>query len=153
MNMMWRAMTFGLAIACATLGGCTSSTEPGQSDLSLARQRWASSNIRSYDFTASRSCFCAPQSLRSVTVSVTDGVVTRRVFADTGEPVPESDSEFSTVEGLFDIVQAALTRHAARVDASYDPVRGVPISISIDGNLQVADDEVYYGVSGFRTRY
>jgi len=148
---MRRTITFALEIVVAALGACTDATAP-ESDLAVSRQRWAMSNIRSYDFTASRSCFCAPQSLRSVTVSVTNGVVTRRVFADTGEPAPASESEFSTVEALFDIVQGALARHAAVVDASYDPALGVPVRISIDGSFQIADDEVSYGVSGFHAR-
>lgn len=140
MKMMRLTIALGLSIAFGALDACTDVTAP-ESQLALARQRWALSNISSYDFTASRSCFCAPQSLRSVTVSVTNGVVTQRVYADTGEPVPASESEFSTVEGLFDIVQAALARHAALVDASYDPALGVPLSISLDGNFQIADDE------------
>lgn len=151
MTIRRRTITFALGIVVTALGACTNTTAP-ESDLALARQRWALSNIRSYDFTASRSCFCAPQSLRSVTVSVTNGVVIRRVYADTGEPAPASESEFSTVEALFDIVQAALAQHAAVVDASYDPALGVPMSISIDGSFQIADDEVGYYVSAFHSR-
>ena len=151
MNMQSRAITFGVAIAFSALGACTNATAP-ESDLAVARQRWALSNIRSYDFTASRSCFCGPPSLRPVTVSVTNGVVTRRIYADTGESAPASESEFSTVEALFAIVQAAVARHAALVDASYDPALGIPLRISIDGSFQVADDEVSYSVKGFHAR-
>ncbi|CAN5902062.1 hypothetical protein BH11GEM2_BH11GEM2_11420 [soil metagenome] len=98
------------------------------------------------------SCFCTTDALRAVTVSVTDGVVTRRVYADTGEPIPASNNTFSTVEALFDIIGSAIARHAQRVDVSYDPVRGVPSRISIDGSFQVADDEVWYSVRDFRAR-
>jgi hypothetical protein len=151
MTLMRRAIVFGLVMAYGALGACSDATAP-ESDLALARQRWALSNIQSYDFTASRSCFCAPASLRPITVTVTNGVVTRRVYADTGDPAPASETEFSTVEALFDIVQSALARHAAVVDTAYDPALGVPLSISIDGNFQIADDEVSYGVSGFHAR-
>ena len=150
MNAIQRAITLGLLAALGALTGCDL-TSPQESDLARARQRWALSNIRSYDFTAARSCFCLQQALRPVTVTVTNGAVTQRTYADTGEPVPSTESEFTTVEGLFDIIQAAIARHAAVVDARYDPETGVPLGISIDNNLQTADDEVSYGVAAFHT--
>lgn len=151
MNSMQRTIGVGLVAALGALSACDA-TSPQESELALARQRWALSNIRSYDYTAGRSCFCAPQALRPVTVTVTNGVVTQRVYADTGEPVPSTESEFTTVEALFGIIQAAIARHAAVVDVRYDPDRGVPLAISIDNNLQTADDEVSYGVGAFHVR-
>ena len=139
-------------MACVSLGACDITTAPGESELAQARQRWTLSNIRSYDYTASRSCFCAPASLRSITVTVTNGVVTARVYAGSGEPVPAADSEFSTVEAWFGVVQAALARHADLVDVKYDPALGVPLSIAIDGSFQAADDEVTYSLGNFRVR-
>src|SRR5947209_7426436 len=85
-------------VALGALWGCGSITAPEAHDLAQARQHWALSNIRSYEFTASRSCFCAPASLRPIKVVVTDGVVTQRVYAGSSEEVPDSPSEFSTVE-------------------------------------------------------
>lgn len=151
MNSIQRTIRVGLMATLGALSACDS-TSPQASDLAQSRQRWALSNIRSYDYTAARSCFCAPAALRPVTVTVTNGAVTQRAYADTGDPVPSTATEFTTVEGLFDIIQAAITRHAAVVDVSYDPQRGVPLSIWIDTNLQVADDEVSYGVGAFHAR-
>lgn len=120
--------------------------------MALARQRWALSNTRSYDYMISRSCFCTADAQRPVTVSVTNGIVTRQVYADTGEPVATVIRDYGTIEALFDIVAAALARHADRVDASYDPVRGVPINIWIDTSFQTADEEFGYNVSVFHAR-
>ena len=143
------AMQLALVIA---MSGCSSSTAPEQHDLAQARQRWALSNVRSYDYTIRRSCECAPDAVRAVTVSVTNGVVTRRVYADTGAPVPEATESFTTVDALFEIIDAALVRHAAVVNASYDQTRGVPLGISIDFDLQMVDDEVSYSVLAFTPR-
>jgi hypothetical protein len=151
MNSIQRTITVGLLAAIGAQSAC-GSTSPQESELARARQRWALSNIRSYDYTAVRSCFCAPAALRPVTVTVTNGAVTQRVYADTGDPVPSTATEFTTVEALFDIIQAAIARHAAVVDVTYDPQRGVPLSISIDNNLQAADDEVSYIVRAFHAR-
>jgi Family of unknown function (DUF6174) len=141
-----------LAVTLGALGACQSATAPGESDLALARQRWAQSNVRSYDYTISRSCFCTPESMRPVTVSVTNGIVTRQVYADTGGPVATAIPDFTTVDALFDVIDAAFARHADRVDASYDPIRGVPLSIWIDASFQMADEEFGYSVSAFRAR-
>lgn len=151
MQLRIRTITWGLMLL-AEVGACSSTTAPGETDLALARQRWALSNVRSYDYTASRSCFCAPASLRPITVTVTNGVVTRQVYADTGEPVPTAIPDFSTIDAFFDVVEAAYARHADRVDATYDPASGVPISIWIDASFQTADEEFGYSVRAFRPR-
>lgn len=141
-----------MGVALVALMACSSTTAPGEHDLALARQRWALSNIRSYDYVIARSCFCTAESMRPVTVTVTNGVVTRQVYADTGEPVAAAIPDYSTVEALFDVIDAAHARHADRVEASYDPVRGVPLSIWVDASFQTADEEFGYGVSAFRAR-
>ena len=134
------------------VGACSATTAPGETDLALARRRWALSNVQSYDYTASRSCFCAPASLRPITVTVSNGVVTRQVYADTGEPVPAAIPDFSTIDAFFDLVDAAYARHADRVDATFDPASGVPISIWIDTSFQTADEEFGYSVRAFHQR-
>lgn len=148
-----RSITLWQTIALCTVIACSSSTAPGQHDLAFARQRWSLGNLRSYEYVGRRSCGeCWPDAVRPITVTVTDGVVTGRVYADTGSPVPSSVTDFTTVESLFALVEAAYARHAALVDASYDPVTGVPLSIFIDGNLQAVDDEAGYYVSAFHSR-
>jgi hypothetical protein len=144
-----RTASVMFAIVLGAVGACSSATAPGQTDLALAKQRWALSNIRSYDYVISRSCFCTTESMRPVTVTVTNGVVTSQVYSDTGEPVATAIPDYSTVDALFDVVDAAFARHADRVDALYDPVNGVPLHIWIDASFQMADEEFGYGVSAF----
>ena len=149
---MRRSVALLQLIALGVVIGCNSSTAPDQHDLALARQRWALGNVRSYEYVGRRSCECGTDAVRPIAVTVTDGVVTRRVFADTGDPVSTLATQFATVEALFALVKAAYARHAALVYASYDPVTGVPVVISIDENLQTVDDEVGYVVSAFYSR-
>ena len=73
-------------------------------------------------------------------------------YADTGEPVLTAIPDFSTIDAFFDVVEAAYARHADRVDATYDPASGVPISIWIDASFQTADEEFGYSVRAFRPR-
>lgn len=147
-----RTRRFVLVAAVGVLGACTSATAPGETDLALARQRWALSNVRSYDYTIQRECFCAPAWTLPVTVTVTNGLVTGQVYADTGLPVPEFIPDFTTVDALFGVVERAYTDHADGVTASYDPTTGVPLSIAIDPSFHTADEEVSYSVSMFHAR-
>ena len=54
-----------------------------------------------------------------------------------------------TIEGLFDEIQGAVDGSAASLDVVYDALTGLPVSISIDWDLQIADEEVSYLASGF----
>lgn len=74
------------------------------------------------------------------------------VYADSGEPASAAATTYGTVEVLFDLIERALAQHAEVVDVSYDPARGVRISIAIDGSRQIADDEVLYTVFAFTPR-
>ena len=152
MNVMQRRIGFGLLVLLGSMSACSALTSPEQSDLARAKQRWALSNIRSYDYVIARSCFCAPTSLRPVTVTVTNGVVTRQVYSDTGEPVATTIPEYGTIEALFDVIGSAFAQRADRVDATYDPATGVPLSVWIDSNFQMADEEFGYSVSAYHAR-
>lgn len=135
--------------ALSAFVACTSATAPQQTDLAVARQRWALSNVRSYNYTVYRFCECPPEWSQGITVSVSNGIVTSRINATTGQPAASSDV-FSTIDALFDTVDAAIAGHADYVNASYDSVTGVPLRISIDRSFQVIDDEYWLTVANFR---
>jgi transposase len=65
---------------------------------------------------------------------------------------PPYSSAYSTIEGLFAIIESARSRNAARLNATYDPVRGFPTSISIDYIALAVDDEISYTIRDFHVR-
>ena len=140
-----------IAAVSATLA-CTSATAPQETDLAIARQRWLLSSVQSYDYTIYRSCECPLEWRQGITISVSNGVVTRRTNVTTGAPASESATGFTTIDALFDIVAKAIAQHADLVIASYDPITGVPLHIAIDGSVQIADDEYALTVDNFRAR-
>lgn len=82
-------------------------------------------------------------------------VQSRRCVADGGplggrDVDPRFAESFPSVEVLFRVVEAAVGRHAARVEARYDPVRGYPTSLYIAYDTNVADEELGYQVQAFR---
>ncbi len=109
-----------------------------QAALDEARARWEAADIADYTFTYRPVCFCPPQVF---TVVVEDGVVAA-VDADgeggavTGEP--------TTVDAVFDDLQAAIDDGVFSITAEYDAELGYPVSTWIDVDLRMADEE--YGI-------
>ncbi|MEP7001727.1 MAG: DUF6174 domain-containing protein [bacterium] len=150
---MTRRSALAVSLALALAGGCRDITGSTAGQLASARERWAANGTASYDFTISLSCFCAPNALRPVVVVVSNGVVHGRKYKDTGADVtPPFSTAYSTIEGLFGIVEDARSRNAAQLDVVYDPERGYPTRISIDYVAKAIDDEVAYTVTDFHVR-
>ena len=132
--------------------GCSSITG-AESDFERAHVRWSSRRPAAYDYTMRLSCFCGSEVTRPVVIVVRGNLVESRTYADNGAPVPaQYDIVFPTIDGLFDTIQKAFDQRAARVDVSYDPAMGYPVSIALDGATNVADDESSYTLSNFPVR-
>jgi hypothetical protein len=133
------------------LGACSDATGPDDAAALLAQNRdlWASAGVTSYRYTISRSCECVPESAGPVTVEVRDGQVVDRRYAS-GAAVNLQYSEiFTTVPGLFAIIQEAVDLPAASLAVRYHEQFGYPESIAIDRVAGAVDDEVSYRVTGF----
>ena len=128
-----------------------------QQALNANRAKWEAQGIDDYSFTVQRSCFCTPDSTRPINVQVRNGSVTSATYADTGETVPD-DRAYNkqsiyntlTVDGLFNSIDQAIKGGAAQVDVTYDKQFGLPTSIYVDQNQQMADEEYGMTVSNFR---
>ena len=127
-----------------------------QQALDANRKKWDSLGIDDYSFTLQRSCFCTPDSTRPVNIKVRDGSVTSARYADTNELIPDDrqtnkQSIYNmNADGVFNLVEQGIKSGAAQVDVKYDAQYGLPTSIYIDQNQQMADEEVGYTISNFR---
>jgi hypothetical protein len=142
------------ALAVLALIACSDPTAPDAvTDLAVAKRLWAANAPASYQYTFSRSCFCGIEFTRPVIVTVRNGAVESVRYADTGALVaPAMVVGFTTIEGVFALVDEAIAKHAASVTAQYDPARGYPVSIFIDFIAGMADDEMGYGIQDFVVR-
>ena len=132
--------------------GCSSITG-SESERDRAHARWTSQRPAAYDYTMRLSCFCGSEVTRPVVIVVRGDLVESRTYADNGAAVPaQYNIVFPTIDGLFDTIQKAFDQRAARVDVSYDPALGYPVSIALDGATNVADDESSYTLSNFHVR-
>ncbi len=138
-------------LGLALLSACGTPTGPGDQAEFLSRNMalWARRGPASYQYILSRSCKCLPEVTQPVTIVVRNLVVAERHYL-TGAPVdPQYDAIFSSVPGLFDLIQQALDANAPGIAVRYNRQLGYPESIQIDWVAGTADDEVSYRISDF----
>ena len=138
------AAALGLAFA-AGAGAQTS-------DIGAARARWEAAGIDSYRYTYQKYCECQPKAPPQTFVTVSDGRVTDvfHVHADSDRQVPARSGSLEyywTIEGLFDLLEAATSRDAV-VRMQFDETLGYPLSVYIDYYPDIFGDEVDVRVTG-----
>lgn len=103
-----------------------------------ARATWDALNADDYSFALQRACFCDPDWLGPFEVHVEAGEVVSVTRG--GERVPTDRA--LTIDGLLDLLQDALDRDAESIGAAFDPTTGAPLTLFIDYDIRVADEEV-----------
>jgi len=143
---MIRRLLHSLVLGVA-LAGCSHPLAPTRA-VAEAQQLWQRTRPTNYRFTLAVGCFCG--FVGPVVIEVHgDSVVGRRVQA-TGDVLdPRFGTSYTTIDGLFTVINQAYADHADHVDVRFDPTRGYPTSIAIDREERAADDEVGYAVTGF----
>ena len=111
--------------------------------LNEQRAKWALAGITSYVYEGSAECFCLPEFVAPHRVTVTNGVVTELLFADTLLPdgSPDSLRSYLPIEGLFDFLQGRIDGKWMTVEAMFDPALGYPVMLFTDLSAQIADDQ------------
>lgn len=113
-------------------------------DLAGAWQRWQSRGIDDYVLTVRLSCFCVPtDAVRTVVRN--DSI--RRVTQGHTQLRP---GRGHSMDELFTMIREASV-DADRVEVDYTR-RGVPVSLTIDPDEMMADEETYYTVRLSRLR-
>lgn len=136
-------------VAVLALTGCGGLTPPEGSlaELEAATQRWTANRPATYQYGVRRICFCGTEVTDPVRVTVTGNTVTSRVYIASGQPVPANwEDLFPTVDGLFDVLRAAIDQNAHSISVMYDASNGVPLDFSIDYAVNIADEELAFTV-------
>jgi len=126
----------------------------GGSELSRNQQKWQDANITHYRFELSIGCFCAFRDQMPLTVEVRDEQIVHMATVD-GTLVLDTDQNYefyaphATIDLLFAEIEAAVKEGADSVTVTYDPTYGFPTEIAIDYSQEIADEEMYYSISGF----
>lgn len=144
---LWRAALVALV---AVLSACNPFSPLGREkdELEAARRVWRNQGLTSYEFRVEHGCFCVARG--AALVRVQDGRPVSVTYVETGAPVTPDPFLPLTVEGLFDVIGDAIEEEADRVDVSYDSALGYPLTIAIDFDPRIADEEQYYQASNLR---
>ncbi|UOG92977.1 MAG: DUF6174 domain-containing protein [Candidatus Thiothrix sulfatifontis] len=118
-------------------------------DLLAAETKWRQHKPAHYRYTLQRSCFCTPEFRKPIDIEVSGSTVTQSTVDGVALAL-ERRADALTVEDLFDIIRKSVDSKAARISVQYDQDNGRPLSISIDQNLQMADEEMHYTASDFK---
>ena len=126
----------------------------GGSEFSRNLEKWNDANITHYRFSINISCFCAFRDQMPLTVEVRDGQIVHMATVD-GTLVLDTDQNYefyaphATIDLLFAELDAAFNDGADSVTVTYDATYGFPTEIGIDYSQEIADEEMYYSISGF----
>jgi len=129
-----------LAAAACGVTGPSGRHAGEQARLDQARAQWRAQGIADYTYVFSRGCFCVEEAREPVTITVRGGAIASVVSVAGG--APRDPAQYTTVEGLFDLVQDAIDQDAATIRTEYDPARGYLTSAWLDISERLADEEM-----------
>jgi hypothetical protein len=113
-----------------------------QANLDAARARWAAAGYDHYSALFRWLCFCVPDYVAPVRLTVQDGAIVEVSYAEGAGVQGTSDPErYMTVDELFDLLQEAIDANAYRIDVEYHPTLGYPTDAFIDYDAMMADEE------------
>jgi hypothetical protein len=125
---------------------------PEQSELESALETWDSLHPAQYTFTWQRSCECTSDTTRPIQITVTGNAITNAVYVDTQLAVSaDVRSNLLTIEGVFDEIQQAIADGAYAVTVTYDQTSGAPLTVGVDYDEHLADEELALLISDVHT--
>ena len=134
-------------LALLFITGCGSDGarfEEIQKQLTAAQQRWQQNEPEYYRYNYNLGCFCGVSGLYDVSVVNGDFILATDLI--TQEPDNHLSEQFKpflySVEDSFRLIQQAINDDAYTLEVSFDSQYGYPTAINIDGDLNIADDEL-----------
>lgn len=146
---MLRATAAGMLWLGALVSGCQSHAANCAADptIDAARSTWQTRHVEDYRFVWQQSCFCLPDAVQPIVVTVRHGEI---VSATDRSGAPVSDdirANLMTIAALYRYVDAAQCKaDEIRVSATPD---GVPNAVFIDRSRSIADEEFSVTISEF----
>ena len=112
------------------------------------RELWEAQGITDYQLEFRWNCFCAPDYVEPVVISVTrGGTVNSVVFAKKKLPVDRRVSaDYPSIDGLFDLIQDAIDRPAFHISVTYHAELVYPLTAAIDYDQKIMDEEMGFQV-------
>ena len=129
--------------------GCQTHAASCDSDpaIAAAQSAWQARHLDDYRFTWQQTCFCLPDAVQPIVVTVRHGAIVSATDRSGAAVSDEVRSNLMTITALYRYVDDAQCKAAeVRATASKD---GVPEKVHVDPSRSVADDEFDVTISEF----
>jgi len=143
-------------ITLSSASGCTGSVPREFTD---NKELWESKDLRDYDFTLERQCFCPEDWRGPVDIQVRNGSAVSMTYVSDGTDVDEEKfGDVDTIDKLFVLLEDAYSgtgefeEAADSITAEYDSEMGYPLNMYIDESQMIADEEQGYTVTNLTAR-
>ena len=151
---MKQAPVFGAVVLSLLLTGCAGAGKDTDvspaSTIEEARALWQSQGVKGYEVTIEQTCFCPPDLLQPMRVTVREGKVIDIEGLEQPLNHPDIlDERRLTIEGLLDLIEQA-RGSADKLVVEYDAQYGFPASLEVDYSPFIADDEFSYRLTDFQ---
>ena len=118
-----------------------------QLKLDQNQRKWTSAMVSNYQFNFRWECYCSPEYVGPVNISVRENRIDGAAFVEDDVPVAvEGLERYRTIEGLFDLLQEGIDKDAHTISAEYHPELGYPVKASIDYEEYTIDEELGFGI-------
>jgi hypothetical protein len=137
-------MALVLALGAAA---CSSPFSPHEVRvLAAARAQWGQRPFADYTFEARRGCFCLPEQVGPVQITVRQGAIESVTLLETDEPV--DPTYWFTIEELFERIPSWAEYDGVEdVSVEYDPTLGFPSRVEVRPDEGIADAGETYIIS------
>jgi hypothetical protein len=141
------ALVVALATGCSELPGGNGRLPD---DLADARASWRSKLASGYSVTWQQMCLCLADMVRPIQIRVSAGAIASAIYVDDQQPVGQpTRSSLMTIDEVFEVLVEAVEDGAVQVDVDYDPTWSFPVSVYIDYDRRIADEELSLALSDF----
>ena len=138
-----------IAVLLALSAGCQTHAAscPDDPTAAAAYAAWSARHVSDYTFVWQRTCFCLPDAVQPIVVTVRHGEIVSATDRS-GTPVSaDIRNNLLTIDALYRrAADARCTADEVRVTAAQD---GIPSNFFIDPRRGVADDEFNVAISEF----
>ncbi|MEC7858046.1 MAG: DUF6174 domain-containing protein [Bacteroidota bacterium] len=147
MKYLFKILILFFTLACSSEDSIT--PNPIEMELSAAIKMWNDSNINSYSYTLTVSCYCIDTEPNDIKV------VDNKIKKVNGKLVTENDLEniywnVKSFDEIFEIIAEKLNDNPFLYTIKFDQSFGYPIDIYFDMDEMIADEEIGYYVTNFK---
>jgi hypothetical protein len=146
---MSRGLLLIMSLSLVGLVACGVQLNKEQAPLTTQQHfdRWLSTS-QNYEITFQQKCFCLPEYLRSMRLTVQNNTVASAIFVDDSSPVPASMlKNLPTVEKVFETVIEAESQPAEIIRIMFHRRHNYPTKVFIDYDTKIADEEIQWQLS------